>query len=128
MNPMILFDYAYYTIAYLYANNFGYKAEKEYVGVVFLSLIQFFNILTIFELLNASIFDLLKINPLIITLTGCLLFSLLNIVRYKKIITYNELSNKWDTEDNRSIMAKKIGVIFYIILTVVLFIYTGNIN
>ena len=42
-NLYILFDYVYYTIAYQYYK-WNFEEEKEFSGIIILSLIQYFNI------------------------------------------------------------------------------------
>jgi len=128
MNPLILFDYVYYSIAYLYSNRWGYKVQKEFIGVSILSLIQFLNIVTLIGFFNISLFELTELNPLLITFSSFFIIIILNIIRYKKIITYSELSNKWDIENNNSIFIKKAGVILYLILTCVLLFISASIN
>lgn len=128
MNPLILFDYVYYSIAYLYGKVWGYETQKEFVGILFLSLIQFFNVVAILGFIKYSLFELVGLNPLLVTFTGSFVFAILNTIRYKKVVTYMELSKKWNEEKRRNVFMKKAGVIFYIVLTFVLTIYSANIN
>lgn len=128
MNPLILFDYVYYSIAYLYANKWGYEQQKEFIGIIFISLIQFFNVFAIFGFIRKPLFELIEINPLVITFLGSLVFIIINTIRYKKVVTYTELSEKWDKEGERIIIFKKAGVILYVILTLIMATFSSSIN
>ena len=117
-NFYILFDYVYYTIAYQYYK--WYSEEiNEFSGIIMLSLIQQLNIIVIFKILKINLLTLIFNNSLYFDLVGYFLFVIINSIRYKKIITYNELHKRWGNDDKKTNFIKKALVLLYIILTIV---------
>lgn len=111
MNPLTVFDHIYYKIAYYYRDIFVLEHQKEFAGVLFLSLIQIISI-------NALIMPIFSIRLTnILNITGYLILIALNFTRYKKIITYSELNEKWRTVDSLSKLIKNSLAITYIVLS-----------
>lgn len=122
MNPLVLFDYLYYRIIYFYENTFGLMITKEFRGIAHLSIFQFFNVITLLFFFIPV--DKLKNELIIIFLLGSILVLSLNFIRYKKFITYSELAKKWDNEPRKVRFVKKVCIVCYCILSILLFIYT----
>ena len=118
MNPLVLFDYVYYSFAYLYANKWGYEAQKEYVGVLLLSLFQFINTITIFNFIK-PLKEFLKFDPIFIYISLSLILIALNLIRYYKFVAYSELAKKW----GKTRLLKIVCVISYLILSLCFFVY-----
>lgn len=114
MNPLIVFDYIYYRIAYFYDKRFGYKESKEFSGIIILSLIQFVNILALLDLfkINDSLVKTLP-NHLFIIAILCLL----NYARYIKLLNFRNLEDKWGNENKNVRLIKSIIVIIYFLLS-----------
>ncbi len=117
-NLYVLFDYVYYTIAYQYYK-WNQEEVKEFSGIIGLSSVQFINIIVVLMFFNINLFNIICINPLFVILGGSFLLSLINGIRYKKIITYDELHKKWGNDNKKSNFIKKAIVLFYIIMTMV---------
>ena len=119
MNPLVFFDYVYYSMAALYGKRFGWEDVKEFSGIMILSLLEFANGLAIFIHLK-PLKELSKFEILIVFILGNLLFLILNTIRYKKIVTYGDLEKKWSTEHMTRKVIKTIFVIVYIVLSFIL--------
>lgn len=118
MNPLILFDYFYYRIADLHKNLYVLEHQKEFVGILYLSLLQLINIDTLLRF-----FFSLKLNYIpIIYIIGYLILLTFNFIRYKKIITYSKLNERWKKERFSLKATKNTLVFIYIVLTFVFFI------
>ena len=122
MNPLILFDYVYYRITYWYENTFDLIIIKEERSIAHLSIFQFFNVITL--LFFFIPIDELKNELIIIFILSSLVIFSLNLIRYKKVITYSELAEKWDIEPKKARLIKKVYIICYCILSILLFIYS----
>ena len=121
-NLFIIFDYLYYAIAYQYYK--WYDEEiNEFSGILMLSLIQMLNTISIL-----IIFYKFKPpeNLVYAMLIGSALFLTINGIRYKKIITYDELHKRWGNDDKKSNLIKKSLVLAYIVLTFVLLIISAS--
>ncbi len=93
MNPIRFFDIVFYHIALLYDRVFDYSGNCVFAGIVFTSLLQWLNILVIIKILNPNI----KSNPnLVLIISIAILPLTFNIIRYKKVITYEKLLDKWE--------------------------------
>ncbi len=125
MNPLRLFDYVFYCIADLYDYVFGYEEQKELSAALFLGLFQGFNVLTILGYTKP-----LKSfkNPVIIYIGAILFFIIFNLIRYYKFTKYDNLESIWGTDYGIKKVIKVLGVICYIVLTIVIFVKTGNLN
>ena len=119
MNPLVFFDYVYYSMAALYAKRFGWEEVKEFSGIGILSLLELINGLAIVKHLKL-IKELGKFEVIFVLIPGYLLFVILNTIRYKKIITYSDLEKKWSTEHITKKVIKTISVIVYIVLSFIL--------
>jgi hypothetical protein len=116
LNPLIIFDYIYYRIAYFYSHRFDYDESKEFSGKAILSLFQLFNIVVI---LNPKKY--FNNNGILIIFFICyFVIVTLNHIRYKKIITYDKLALKWDKERRMVRWIKSALIICYFIGTSVL--------
>ena len=128
MNPLVIFDYVYYSIAYLYGRKWGYEIQKEFSGVLILSLFQLFNVVFLLSFTKLSLKAFFRFDPVFIYIGICLLLIVLNFIRYKKFITYSKLSERWDNERGKSRTIKIACVICYFILSITLFVYSGSID
>ena len=126
MKPLVLFDYVYYSIAYLYANKLDHEEQKELAGVLGLSLFQLINTVTLFEFFYIPLKRFEKFDPVIIYILGWCLFIALNFVRYKKFINYSQLLDKWGKERGITRLIKIVCVVCYFILSIHLSAYFGN--
>jgi hypothetical protein len=119
MNPLIIFDYIYYRIAYFYTYRFKRGHTKEMAGITFLSIIHHLNILAILNLEK-----MFRGNEMLIIFVLLYLIILaLNYFRYYKIVKYNELALKWDNENRVMRVIKSTLLICYFILS---FLLLGN--
>ncbi len=129
INLFVIFDYVYYTIASQY-DKWRYT-EIEFSGIIMLSLIQQVNVYTVLNFFKIDIFRISSINPIYVWLIGAALLFTINGIRYKKIITYDELHKKWGDDNKKSNFIKKALVLFYIIVTIIILIislkYNGSI-
>lgn len=118
MNPLILFDYVFYRISYIYENVFNYKASKELNGITVLS---FFQNLNLFTLLN--IFDIRVHNDkqyVISFFLGTIIFFGLNYIRYIRNNKYSELNDIWNTRNGFKKDIRDILVVLYFLASIVL--------
>jgi hypothetical protein len=116
MNPLILFDYCYYKIANYYKDFYVLEHQKEFAGVIFLSLLQTINIVTLFLYFFTLRFASLHI------IVGYLFLLILNIIRYKKIISYSTLSERWKKGGRIQNVIKSTFVIIYLVITFTFFV------
>ena len=116
MNPLVLFDYVFYSIASLY-NKWGYEAQKEFVGVLFLSLLQLFNVVVLYGIIYNPLTEFNKFNPVIIYIGGYIILFLLNLLRYKRNNNYTVLQKKWENDTPQIKTIKIISVAIYVIIT-----------
>lgn len=120
------FDYTYYRVCKAY-----YKTKDSnprIAGLCIITLMHFFNILSVFCLFCISIQKKIYINK-ILALFVILILMILNGIRYNKL-HYGILQEKWQNE-NADIQTKKgVMVLAYILLSTVagigLAIYLGS--
>ncbi len=121
INLFIIFDYVYYAIAYQYYK--WYSEEiNESSGIMVLSLIQLFNIIAVLSFFKINPLRIVYNNPIYSWLIGYVLLLTINGIRYKKIITYDELHKRWGNDDGKTNFIKKSLVLFYILMSVVILI------
>lgn len=129
MNPLVLFDYVYYSIAYLYGREWGYgRIEKEFSGVLILSLFQLLNVVFLLSLANCPLKAFHRFDPLFLFIGILLLLIVLNFIRYKLFIPYSKLSERWDNEKINRRVVKITCLICYFIVSIALFVYSGSID
>ena len=120
MNPLVMFDYIYYSIAYLYGRKWGYEMEKENYGICVLSPFQLINVVSVLSFTRFSLKGFFwKFDPVFVYIGIGILIVVLNFIRYKKIVTYSKLSEKWDNEKGIKRIVKVVCVICYFILSIV---------
>jgi hypothetical protein len=116
MNPLRLFDYCYYRIAFLHKDIYVLENQKEFAGIFIISQFQIFNILTfhaqLFPLESDYYFPALYFFGYIILL-------IFNYVRYKKTTSYSKLHERWKNERYNLRVFHNLLVILYIILSCV---------
>lgn len=118
MNPLVLFDYVYYSVANFYSYVLDVDEQKRAVGVGVLSMFQMFNCLTLYSYLKLERYINVDITRMIVPVALVLLG--LNFIRYYKIVNFNMLKNKW-SEDKMHIRLMKITLtVCYIVLTFML--------
>lgn len=126
MNPLVIFDYVYYSIAYLYFKKWGYGELKESYGVMLLSSLQALNLTTLIDYSARYIditfkeFDILTIIAFCFVGSFVILYAL-NLLRYNKFATYDKLSAKWDKDKRLIRIVKSLLVICYFILSHIIF-------
>lgn len=120
------FDYAYYRICKAY-----YKtrdSNPKIAGLCIITLMHFFNILSLFCLFCISIHEKIYINKLLALLV-ILTLMILNGIHYNKF-HYGILQDRWQEEDRETQVRKGGMVVAYIILSTVigigLAIYLGS--
>ena len=118
MNSLIIFDYIYYRIAYLYAYKFGYEEQKEYIGVLFISLIQLINAITLIGFIKPL--EEIVNEPIFVFVFGYLLLVLLNFIRYNTVIKFSDLNIKWEKENRKQKVIRVICIFGYCILSIYL--------
>lgn len=120
MNPLILFDYVFYRISYIYGNVFDFKSSKELNGITFLSLFQSINLFTLLDLFDLKI---LNDKQYVISLfLGVIIFFGLNYIRYIKNNKYSELNDIWNTRNGFKKYIRDVLVALYLLASFVLFI------
>lgn len=115
-NPIVIFDYIYFRIAYFYEHRFFYGQVKEFGGIMILSLVQQCNILILLKLLNLKSM-LTGSKMLIVYLSLYIMFFIFNLIRYGKIIEYNTLETRWNEENRKVRHFKSILIILYFFFT-----------
>ncbi len=127
INPFVFFDWVYFNIAYLHATElFGHKEQKEFIGVAYLSMLEQFNVLSLFKLFNLSILDFLRPPiPIHLYVGLFLVFFILNFIRYKKFMVYDKLLIKYEAQSKTVSLTIRIIVILYVITTFSLSIYAA---
>ena len=84
-----------------------------------LSLIQQLNIFTVLSFFKINPLYLVYNNPIYSLFIWPPLLFTINGIRYKKIITYDELHKRWGSDDKKINLIKKSLVLFYILITMV---------
>jgi len=116
MSPLRIFDYVYYCIAILYDRVFDYTAAREEIGIMFVSMLQWTNVLFLLHVFNLKDSILKLIGPIILLLIY-LVIAGLNIIRYKKYVSFVTLAAKLDNQNRTLRTIKIILVVFYGILS-----------
>ncbi len=120
MNPLILFDYVFYRISYLFENAFHYKASKELNGITGLSFFQNLNLFTVLKLFGLRVHnDKLYVISFFL---GIILFFGLNYIRYIKRNKYSELNEIWNTRNGFKNTIWDISVVLYLLASIVLLV------
>lgn len=119
MNPLRLFDYCYYTIAFIHKDIYVLEHQKEFAGILFLSVFQCTNILTILALLFPMEFNYFFYDYLIFGYIGLVIY---NYIRYKRITSYIKFHERWKNEKYILRTLYKSFVFLYIIITFVLYV------
>jgi len=120
MNPLILFDYVFYLISYIYGNVFNYEASKELNGITILSLFQNLNLFTLLNLFDLRIHN--DKQYVISFFFGIIIFFGLNYIRYIKNNKYDKLNDIWNAENDSRKNIRNIFVILYFLASIVLII------
>lgn len=120
MNPLILFDYVFYLISYIYGNVFNYEASKELNGITILSLFQNLNLFTLLNLFDLRIHN--DKQYVISFFFGIMIFFGLNYIRYIKNNKYDKLNDIWNAENDSRKNIRNIFVILYFLASIVLII------
>jgi hypothetical protein len=113
------FDYVYYKSCQFYDKH-GEGSGAGISGLAFLSLIQFLNLLsvvTVFWLIFPYEF-ILTTGDKILGAFVYIVIIFINGIRYNKL-NYDILKERWDNEDKKNQRKKQIGVISYILITIV---------
>lgn len=113
MNPLIFFDYCFYKIANYYRNIYVLGYLSVFSGIMFVSLIQLFNIVILLMLSFPLRFNIIYFG------IGYFILLTLNFIRYKKIVTFSVLHERWKKEESTQKVFRNILVIVYIVLTFV---------
>lgn len=116
------FDYVYYKSCQFYFRH-GEGSGSGISGLAFLSLIQFLNLLsivTIFWLVFPYEFILTARDKIIVAFIYIIII-VTNGIRYNKL-NYDILKDKYESEDERIQQKKQIGVIFYLVITILIVI------
>jgi hypothetical protein len=121
MNPLIIFDYIFYRIAYFYEHRFDYGQSKELSGIAILTLFEIFNIFAIFNYFELKTEVNGKRYVLILTFAYVVLF-VLNYLRYYKIVNYSKLEDRWEDEGTIGRHIKSLFILSYSALSFVLFV------
>ncbi len=118
MNPLVLFDYVYYSIANFYSSVFDLDYQKRFAGVGLLSLFQLCNCMTLFKYFKLE--NHIDIGFVNIFVSVCIVILIFNFIRYYKFIHFEMLEHKW-RKDKMYIRLIKIALtVCYIILSVAL--------
>lgn len=116
---MNFFDYAYYRICRAYSRTRDSNPEGAAVCVI--AGMQGFNLISVFMFFAAIERDKSILNLLIVIII-IVFFLVFNYIRYiyRENNNYEVMREKWDSEVN--INKKGIIVVFYVIISIVLFI------
>jgi hypothetical protein len=117
INPLIIFDYIYYRIAHFYTHTFRLESINEFAAKGILSVLQSINIITLF----VKLVYFRRTEFLIFFIAINFILLLLNYYRYTKIIKYKELALKWDNEKKKNRIIKVLCIIFYFLMSVLLY-------
>jgi len=118
MNPLVLFDYIYYSIANFYSSVFDLDYQKRFAGMGLLSVFQLFNCMTLFKYLKLE--NYIGNDFVYIYVSVYILILIFNFIRYYKFIHFEMLEHKW-RKDKKYIRLTKIAfTVCYIILSVAL--------
>lgn len=121
MNPLKIFDYIFYRIAFLYEHRFDYGQSKELSGITFLTLFEIFNLFTILSYFEFVTKVIGRRYILILAISYVVLF-VLNYIRYFKIINYSKLEDRWEDEGTIGRHIKSLFILSYFALSFVLFV------
>jgi hypothetical protein len=120
------FDYLYYKACKLYAKEDGAALS----GVVVVAVLQMFNLLAFFFLMDIILKRKLPLNKIMVLLILAILV-ILNGIRYNKI-TYAILDEKWKNEIESKKIKHQLLVLLYVSVSVIsgvgLAIYLGSLN
>lgn len=117
MNPLILFDYIFYRIAWFFDVRFDYSESKKQAGVGILALVQYANILALLNFLNR---DLLVSLPVYVFIIGYLILFGLDYIRYIRLISFEKLEFKWGSEKDSARFLKGTLIVVYFTLSIIL--------
>ena len=125
-----LFDYIFFKVTSFYLQISDDKSNYI-MGSVVLTILQMLNIISIMLILSvffkqlASFFD--KSNMAYgkyVFFVVCTILLALNIINYSKVTTYEYLKQKWAIEGETKKKKRKILIISYILLSIVLLIFS----
>ena len=119
MNPLRLFDYVFYCIAILYDRVFDYTLSRVESGIAILSFFQVMNVMFIVRFLEIEEKFAIDLRFIYFIITYIVLVGL-NFIRYKKIVNYENLTKKLDSQNAAVRILKIILVIIYGITSAVL--------
>lgn len=120
MNPLIVFDYMFYRIAYFYEHRFMHGVSKELSAMAILTLFELLNILSVlnyFELDSKFSGN----GNVLFSIILYVILSVLNYLRYFKITNYNKLEKKWRDESSIVRHIKSFFIWLYFVLSFILF-------
>ena len=120
------FDYFFYRASVFYDT--GKDNGPAIAGLFILSLMQFFNLLSIeclIEIIRLKKFEIPKVAVVLVII----LLSVINGIRYNKL-SYDLLKKRWDNESEKQKKKRGVFVLLYLLLSTViafsLAIYIGN--
>ncbi len=116
MNPLVLFDYIYYSIANFYSSVFDLDYQKRFAGLGLLSIFQFCNFLTLLKYFKLDN----NLNLLYEFFSIYIVIIILNFIRYYKLISFSMLENKWQKDKLYIKLIKILFTVSYMILSIVL--------
>ena len=114
MNPLVLFDYVYYSIARFYSSVFDMDDQKRFAGISLLSLFQSFNIITVYEFF----FFNKNTDPIHFIIASYIVMFIFNSIRYYFFVRYEMLASRWISDKLLLKIVKIILTICYIIFSV----------
>ncbi len=118
MNPLVLFDYIYYSIANFYSSVFDLDYQKQFAGVGLLSMFQLCNSITLIKYFKLENF--IDISSIKIYVSVYIVILIFNIIRYYKFIHFEMLEQKWSKDKMYIRLIKITFTVCYIILSVAL--------
>lgn len=115
MNPIVLFDYIFYSIEKFNSSVLGLEYQKRFGGVVTLSLFQFLNCMIIYKYLTPGKY----INKYIVIMiaTVYIIINVLNFIRYYKFVHLETLERKWEKDKLYIRLIKIAFTVCYIVLS-----------
>jgi hypothetical protein len=127
---MKLFDYIFYRITEFYST-ISNDMSDLIIGPALITLVQILNILSLLlylSLFNSNIsllFDKVHFkNTKTIFLIPLTILFAYNIYRYSKIKYFDKLKKRWGWDDSRTRQWKTWIVIVYVVMSLILFIYS----
>ena len=119
---MIIFDYIYYRVYYLYLYKWKDDDPKVY-SVTLVSLLQAMNLVSLMFLLLFFLDERITVNKLY-SISFFLILIALNFYRYRKR-NFHYLEKKWMDKNRKSRLLFGYSILIYLVFSTFLFIWSA---